>query len=253
MTNTTCLPIDYTDDFYDNTNVFLRNFFIFTGVFISGSAIAIAVSARLLFKEIKKEYNNLYGYDSDDEEYFDSKYLKEYLEMSSDKEESKSKLDDLKNKVVSEYSPNGLVILGYDNDKQSFYYYSDSKNIDYSYLEVIARKFVVTNNCKDILINSREEFYKALNKEVKKQSSPEEESTNNVFANLKTTEKTKITVDNNLKIKDKEIPIPENSNKYIYKGKLDDYTNKITNEESKPKSEQDEFENIDYEKFKKQA
>lgn len=252
MTNTTCLQIDYTDDLYDNTNVFLRNFFILTGVFISGSAIAIAISARLLFKEIKKEYNNIYGYDSDDEEYFDSKYLKEYLEMSSDKL-SETKIDELKDRVVSEHSPNGLVILGYDNDKKSFYYYSDSKNVDYSYLEVIARKFVVTNNCKEILVNTKEEFFKAATDQLQKESL-QEESTNNVFANLKTTEKNKITIDTNLKIKDKEIPVPENSNKYIYKGKIDDYSNKNDdNDNDKSKLQCEEFENIDYEKFKKLA
>lgn len=253
MINTTCLPIDYTDDLYDNTNVFFRNFFIFTGVIITGSTIAIAVTAHLLFRDIKKQYNSIYGYDSDNEEYFNSKFLKEYLEMPTDQDSSNNIThDNLKDKVVSENSPNGLVILGYDSDKKAFYYYSDTKNIEYSYLEVIARKFVIINNCKDILINSREEFLKAVSDKLEKDSTQEEDSSNSVFANLKTTEKTKITIDNNLKIKDKEIPVPENSNKYLYRGKLSDYTDNTTND-SKPSSQQDEFENIDYNKFKKLA
>jgi hypothetical protein len=251
MENSTCLINDSTDNLYDSTNNFLRSFFVCCGVLITSSTFALVVTARLLFQEVRKEYNSLYGYDSEDEEYFNSKFLKEYLEMNSDTEDDKKNYD-LKDKVVSEQCPKGLVILGYDLDNKCFYYYSDYKNIDYLYLEVIARKFVVTNNCKNLLINSKKEFIRVANKKLEKTDEDSVDSSSSVFANLKPTEKNnnKVSIDYNLKIKDKEIPAPDNSNKYIYRGKISDY---IPDTEIKTKQQKvcDEFENIDYEKFKK--
>lgn len=251
MENSTCLINDSTDNLYDTTNNFLRSFFICCGVFITGSTFALLVTARLLFREVRKEYNSLYGYDSEDEEHFNSKFLKEYLEMNSDTEDN-NKNYDIKDKIVTEQCPRGLVILGYDLDNKCFYYYSDYKNIDYLYLEVIARKFVVTNNCKHLLINSKKEFIRVANRQLKKQDEDNIDLSNSVFAHLKPSEKNnnKVSIDYNLKIKDKEIPAPDNSNKYTYRGKISEYipVNEILEKQQKVS---DEFENIDYEKFKK--
>jgi hypothetical protein len=250
MENSTCLINDSTDNLYDSTNNFLRSFFICCSVFITGSTFALLVTARLLFREVRKEYNSLYGYDSEDEEHFNSKFLKEYLEMNSDTEDN-NKNYDIKDKIVTEQCPRGLVILGYDLDNKCFYYYSDYKNIDYLYLEVIARKFVVTNNCKHLLINSKKEFIRVANRQLEKQDEDIDLS-NSVFAHLKPSEKNnnKVSIDYNLKIKDKEIPAPDNSNKYTYRGKISEYipVNEILEKQQKVS---DEFENIDYEKFKK--
>lgn len=251
MENSTCLINDSTDNLYDSTNNFLRSFFICCGVFITGSTFALLVTARLLFREVRKEYNSLYGYDSEDEEHFNSKFLKEYLEMNSDTEDN-NKNYDIKDKIVTEQCPRGLVILGYDLDNKCFYYYSDYKNIDYLYLEVIARKFVVTNNCKHLLINSKKEFIRVANRQLEKQDEDNIDLSNSVFAHLKPSEKNnnKVSIDYNLKIKDKEIPAPDNSNKYTYRGKISEYipVNEILEKRQKVS---DEFENIDYEKFKK--
>jgi hypothetical protein len=251
MENSTCLINHSTDNLYDSTNNFLRSFFICCGVLITGSTFALIVTARLLFQEVRKEYNSLYGYDSENEEHFNSKFLKEYLEMDSDTEDD-NKNYDLKDKIVSEQCPRGLVILGYDLDNKCFYYYSDYKNVDYLYLEVIARKFVVTNNCKNLLINSKKEFIRVASKQLEKQDEVNIGSENSVFANFKPTEKNnnKVSIDYNLKIKDKEIPAPDNSNKYTYRGKISDYI-PITEILDKRQKVGDDFENIDYEKFKK--
>ena len=191
MENSTCLINHSTDNLYDSTNNFLRSLFICCGVLITGSTFALIVTARLLFQEVRKEYNNLYGYDSENEEHFNSKFLKEYLEMNSDTEDD-NKNYDLKDKIVSEQCPRGLVILGYDLDNKCFYYYSDYKNVDYLYLEVIARKFVVTNNCKNLLINSKKEFIRVASKQLEKQDHVNIDSENivlggagNVINNLK--------------------------------------------------------------------
>lgn len=252
MENSTCLINHYNDNLYHNTNNFIRTLFICCGVLITGSTFAIIVIERLLFQKVRKEYNSLYGYDSENEEHFNSKFLKEYLEMNSDTEDDNKNYDIIKDIIVSEQCPRGLVILGYDLDNKCFYYYSDYKNVDYLYLEVIARKFVVTNNCKNLLINSKKEFIRVASKQLEKQGEVNIDSDNSVFAHLKPTEKNdnKVSIDYNLKIKDKQIPVPDNSNKYIYRGKISDYI-PVNDNLDKREKVGDEFVNINYDKYKK--
>ena len=76
-----CSFIETPNTLYDNTNDFLKTIFICSGVFMTGSFFALAVSARILFKNIEKEYKSIYGYDSDDEEYYDSRFLQEYFDL----------------------------------------------------------------------------------------------------------------------------------------------------------------------------
>lgn len=243
MLNNTCMLIDSSESFYNTANHFLRNFFICIGVILSGSTFAIKLISYFLFKNIQKEYKSLYGYNSDDEEYFNSKFLNDYFKLHSnaDLEDDSEHLND---KIVIEYSPKGFIILGYNTDNKSFYYYSDCKNIEYAYLEVVARKFVITYNCKNLLINSKKEFINILNDKLQKKIF-EENKPNNVFANLKSIRKNKLSIDYNLKIKDIEIPVSNNTNKYIYKGTLLDYE-----QINQPKPSID-YENIDFENFKK--
>ena len=52
----------------------------------------------------------------------------------------------------------------------------------------------------------------------------EHESTDSIFAKLKTEDvNKKESIDHKLKIKTKQLPVPENSNKFVFKGKLSNY------------------------------
>lgn len=68
-----------------------------------------------------------------------------------------------KYKRVEEETPEGKVIMTYDEPTNTFFYWSD-KSIAYRYLEVVARKYVVVYDCKDIYINIFKELIKAKNK-----------------------------------------------------------------------------------------
>ncbi len=50
----------------------------------------------------------------------------------------------LSNNIVMDYTPNGNVIMFFDNNKKSFQYYSDF-NIPYSYLESVSKKYCIVN------------------------------------------------------------------------------------------------------------
>ena len=237
-----CSFIETPNTLYDETNNFLKTLFICSGVFVTGSIMAIAVSARILFQNVEKEYKSIYGYDSDEEEYYDSRFLKEYYDLE---DRIIDDFDFLKDLITIEKTPDGLIYFGYDIDKEAFFYYCDFKDVQYNYLEVVARKFVIDNNCKLLLLNSKEEIVKAALEFREKNDSDQEIST--VFANLKTEDvNKKDSFDHKLKIKAKEIPVPEKSNRYIYRGKLLDYK-PSTNDES---DENNDFENVDYSTFK---
>lgn len=63
------------------------------------------------------------------------------------------------NNFLMETTPNGNVIMKYNNERESFEYYSD-KDIPYKYLETVARKFVKTFFCYEYYILTKLKFVK---------------------------------------------------------------------------------------------
>lgn len=189
---------------------------------------------------------------------FEEKYKEEY-KKAEDFEVSQERLEQLKNSVLIETTPLGNVVMYYDSSRETFIYYSDS-TIPYRYLEVVARKYVVTNRCKKLYIDMEKELKEAQEKLEKKQKEEErlkleEENkeknekegsvaTNgpakkNVFAKLKNYNrdnslKTAGIPSDNKSVSKKVIPPPdkntvssnealllkENANRYSYEGKV---------------------------------
>lgn len=189
---------------------------------------------------------------------FEEKYKEEY-KKADDTEISQERLEQLKNSILMERTPLGNVVMYYDNSRETFIYYSDS-TIPYRYLEVVARKYVVTNRCKKLYIDMEKELKEAQEKLEKKQKEEErlkleEENkeknekegsvaTNgpakkNVFAKLKNYNrdnslKTAGIPSDNKSVSKKVIPPPdknatstsealllkENANRYSYEGKV---------------------------------
>ncbi len=231
---------------YNYSNLFIKNLFICSGVFITSSLIALSITSRMLFNNLEKEYKLIHGYDSEEEEFFNSKYLKEYYELKNNEIDM---FDSIKDKIITEKTPDGLVYLGYDFSKEAFFYYSDFKDIAYSYLEVCARKFVVEYDCKLLLLNTKEEIIKAF----KCFTNNEEDFHNSIFAKLKTEDvNKKESVDHKLRIKTKQLPVPEKCNRFVYKGKLYNYdSNSNSNSDAnKKEATTSECIDIDYRTFK---
>jgi len=164
----------------------------------------------------------------------------------------KKRLDKLKHNYVIEKTPLGNVLMLYDNERESFTYYSDS-NVPYRYLEVVARKYVKMFNCRPLYIDMEEELKIVDEKwtkdyEMKKAKEAEEklkaeeavklnkpiEQKKNVFAKFKhynkdaggkismaTAPKNSIPNKNMTETKENEkILLKERANRYTYEGKF---------------------------------
>ncbi len=83
------------------------------------------------------------------------------LKIQTDKEAHEfivnERIDKLKNTFVIEKTPQGNVLMIYNNDKGSFIYYSDC-TIPYRYLEVVARKYIKLFGCRPLFVDMDEEL-----------------------------------------------------------------------------------------------
>ena len=148
---------------------------------------------------------------------------------------------------LREITPRGEIVMYYDAKTKSFNYYSNSKNIHYSTLDAVARKYVCLHKDPSIYIDIRDEVQKGRekllkkNKDNKSKLEKNKDNTNNnnnsgmitsakkslfaAFKNYKTGRNApkslhnydgKVTVEEFVVIKD-------NINKFVYKGTLEQY------------------------------
>jgi hypothetical protein len=68
-----------------------------------------------------------------------------------------ARLNTLINNIIMENTPLGNVIMMYDNNRETFNFYSDNM-IPYRFLETVARKYVITYNCRPLYIDMEEEL-----------------------------------------------------------------------------------------------
>ena len=92
---------------------------------------------------------------------YPDKYLEKFKSMPFDNESLD--IESLKNSIVVEHTPLGNVAMHYDIKREAFVYYSDSV-MPYRYLEVVARKYVITFHCKRVFVNMEDEINKAKTK-----------------------------------------------------------------------------------------
>ncbi len=92
---------------------------------------------------------------------YPDKYLEKFKSMPFNNESLD--VESLKNSIVVEHTPLGNVAMHYDIKREAFVYYSDSV-MPYRYLEVVARKYVITFHCKRVFIDMEDEINKAKTK-----------------------------------------------------------------------------------------
>jgi len=182
---------------------------------------------------------------------YPDKYLEKFKSMSFDNESLD--LESLKNSIVVEHTPLGNVAMHYDIKREAFVYYSDSV-MPYRYLEVVARKYVITFHCKRVFIDMEDEINKAKTKieeqkntkkleeeqaqeQAEKQQElelKEEPKKKNVFANFKTYNKNttkdssnKPTTGNSTattaNTKTEDVILKENANHYTCDGRYSNF------------------------------
>lgn len=147
---------------------------------------------------------------------------------------------------LRETTPRGGIVMYYCAETQSFNYYSNSKNIPYSTLDAVARKYVCLHKDPSIYIDIRDEVQKGREKVLKKNKdsksklerdyrnknengflSSTKKSLFATFKNYKTGRNAPKSIhnyDGKVKIEEFEAAvIKDNINKFIYKGTLEQY------------------------------
>ena len=152
--------------------LYLYDLFSFFSLFATAFGIAFSIVGSTMYTRVG-EYDGFFDdMNSDDdeaddeeeeeeeEEEYDHLYYDE-LDKLEDRVLEKEDLEKLGKVVVREKTPNGEVIMTYNNKTEAFEYFCDDKNVKYMVLDTVARKFTIDNNCKSICVNYKAEFEKA--------------------------------------------------------------------------------------------
>ena len=131
---------------------------------------------------------------------------------------------DLFNTLIMDHTPQGNVLMRYNDDDKTFDYWADD-NIQYRYLEALARKYVQSFRCEHLYINRTEELRKKFLKLREKHLKKLEDKKNNVkpkkiesvFATLKSSNIKSVKTSENALVAAK-------ANKYVKRGRLNECT-----------------------------
>jgi hypothetical protein len=190
---------------------------------------------------------------------FENKYFNEYDEL---KDEPEAPVPSATSHV-RETTPQGDVIMTYDDSRKLFCYYSDKRTIQFKYLEPVARKYVIEHRCKRLYIDIRKELTKAKEAATTIATAPAPPKTHQVFAQLKkyttmTTNKRALPTINEMAISNaisatsattnNQILLKEQVTKYLYCGRLDEFN---ANEHPNEMHDFSIIKPIDYASFKK--
>ena len=169
---------------------------------------------------------------------YERKYLTE-LEQLEERVLSDTELNELKNKIVRENTPDGEIIMFYNNNTKSYFYYTDIRNVSYKILDAVARCYAVTYNVKQVCVNYKEVWEKAKvealqqqekDKEEKAEEKAEETKVKSVFADFKDYNRK---THSHASIKRRRYRITtDESNSFKYCGKIEDYKTPEEKEEN---------------------
>ena len=226
-------------------------------IFFAGCGVSISsyyIASYMINKRKDYENNMKETLSKSVEEPYENKYYDAFDKLDS-KELSEEYIKSLVNSIIYEPTSKGNIIMYYDHSNESFAYYCDTKDIPYLYLETVARKYVLTNKCKYLLVDIKKELQLANDKQIKYEenmnSNKNKNNENNtIFASFKKYNKkggsNSTGAKNDSKKMNKKVVICENANRYSYKGKVNEF-NFIKKNESMINKSSD---TMDYKTFK---
>jgi hypothetical protein len=152
-------------------NVNFNNIFniaILFFIFVSGLFSSVAFVSRYVYSSMINQFVDKYNLNKELYDY--DPYLFEYLDEFNALKSSVLGVDflnSLKYKYVKLVTPKGEIIMTYNYDYSNFEYYCKKSNIiDFTYLDVVSRIFVVKNDCKNIYIDKCENYDYGLDCEI---------------------------------------------------------------------------------------
>ena len=135
-------------------------------------------------KEKEEEQPSTKEIDEKPEIKYEDKYLSEWKNLLEKTVIEQKSYAYLKNNFVMEKTPIGNVAMCYDEETETFSYYSDN-TIPYRFLEVIARKYVITFHCALLFIDMEKELKRIeLKKMEEKKLLLEEEEEKKMVSSL---------------------------------------------------------------------
>ena len=229
----------YCDPFLNFS--FIDTFFYTFGLFSSALFLSF-VTIGYTTKEARKSEPES---ESESETEPETEVQEKYEDLYPIKDATNTYTDkvEIARNIVCENTPDGIVIMKYDFDKESFLYWSYETNISYKYLETVARKFVTMFNCKDCYVEHTKfvketktsespendsvkmEVEETTQTQVKDKSEPEETSTGEVEAEEEVVEEKPPSVFANLKSYKKKIEKKDDVqvNSFVRKGSINDF------------------------------
>jgi hypothetical protein len=160
----------------ENYYFFLNNIFVL--IFLT----------QFLVLLLNSDSHSIYCHDEEDDEEeevikpiikYEDKY-KEKFEKLEYKTTDEIKREYLKNSFIMEMTPHGNVIMFWNQKNEVFSYYSDG-TMPYRFLEVVARKYVIMYDCKDLYYVMEEQMKEVIVETISKKK----EDIPSVFAKLK--------------------------------------------------------------------
>jgi len=178
--------------------------------------------------------------------------IEETIDVEKDREQASvmarnfiinKRIEKLENCFIMETTPQGNVLMIYDNKRNSFKFYSDS-TIPYRYLEVVSRKYVKMFDCRPLYVDMEEELNLAEERWAKLQEERKQKEEQkivsiekkSVFAKFKSYNKEGSTGRVNIGVppknsilitkeqEKKKILLKEQANRYTYEGKLANFS-----------------------------
>jgi len=201
----------------NSIDVLIVFFVTSTSLLFSILIVSICVYEKMInqFVENYNAHRDYYEYDT----YF-FEYLDEFNELNNVKLDD-TYLNSLGHKYIKRKTPKGDVLMNYNHSNSSFdYYCKKSNSIDFLYLDVVSRIYVVNYDCKNVYVDNYDNYeliktyYANLTSAI---SSFDELKENNIFYN-------RINKKNHT-----NQSIEYVSNKYKYKGTFEDFNNYCKN------------------------
>lgn len=247
-------------------------FFTVGGIIFTGFLLGYIFVGLFIYDEVDDKEEEITEYEKQRIE--EMKYINLYYDEFEQLENFK--LDDetlmnLSNCVVEEMTPQGKILMTYNNKTESFWYWTDNKNINYRFLDTVARRFSLDYNCKQICINYKSELNTAYDKIMKKRINEVDlkderednmildktDNTDNgkeIFARFKSYNVKRGNNDSNdsndKQIKNKQYILAENANRFSYKGTIMDY-DEFKNKPNNIECNNNDTKKIDFATFKK--
>lgn len=215
---------------------FLYNYLLVVGTLMLGGGLAIIIVSSFVYNydDLENEEKNIELSLYDKTCFYEIKYLKEFRELE-ERELTKDDLQNLSTKSIEDETPVGKIIMIYNPESESFWYYCDTKTLTYRTLDAAARLFTVKYDCKQICVDYQKEWEASkeailkLQEENKEEdedeeSSSEEENQFSVFAKFKSYNITGNRAKTENACKDNKMYIHTNkSNRFSYKGRCSEY------------------------------